>query len=185
MLYRRLLPAGLLFLLVPAVLDAQRGSRRGTDANWDEITKTAAPTVLTVKEVEAMDPVRHLVAKRKDLKLTEAQLAQLKAMEDSAKARDAALLSALDSLRREMRPQGQMDDMQRLRLQVVRREFAATVERIRANYDASGAAALTALDEPQRGPAEALLAKQRTEADEVVREKLGGGAGGARRPPGA
>jgi hypothetical protein len=185
MLDRRMLATGLLLLLLPAVLDAQRTRRRGGDANWDEITKTATPTVLTVKEVEAMDPIRHLIAKRKDLKLSDAQFAQLKAMDDSGKARDAALLATMDSLRREMRPQGQMDDIQRLRLQVVRREFTATVVRIRANYDADAAAVLPALEESQRPAAEALLAKQKAEADKVVEEKLGGrpGGGAATRRP--
>ena len=185
MLDRRTLATALVLLLVPAILDAQRTRRRGDDANWDKITATAAPTVLTVKEVEAMDPIRHLVAKRRDLKLTDAQLAQLKAMDDSSRARDAVLLAAMDSLRREMRPQGQMDDMQRLRLQVVRNEFSATVVKIRANYDADAAAALPALEESQRAAAEALLAKQKAEADKVVQEKLGGRGGGSapsRRP---
>ena len=182
MLDRRILTTGLVLLLVPSILDAQRTRRRGDDANWDKITDTAAPTVLTVKEVEAMDPIRHLIAKRRDLKLTDAQFAQLKAMDDSGKARDASLLAAMDSLRREMRPQGQMDDMQRLRLQVVRREFSATVVKIRANYDADAAAALPTFEESQRAAAEALLAKQKSEADKVIEEKLGGRAGGGSAP---
>lgn len=181
MIDRRMLATGLVLLLVPLVGDAQR-RQRGDPVKWDKVTETAAPTVLTVKEVEAMDPVRHLIAKRRDLKLTDAQVARLKAMDDSANVRDAALIAAMDSLRREMRPKGQMDDMQRLRLQVVRREFAATVVKIRENYAAAAAAALPELEEPQRPAAEALLAKQKDVADKVVEEKLGGAGGGGGAP---
>lgn len=174
---RRLFAAGLVLLLVPSLLDAQR-RRRGDPANWDQITKQdAEPTVLSLKEVEAMDPVRLLVAKRKDLKLTEDQFAQLKAMEAKGKARDAELLATMDSLRKEMKPQGAMDDMQRLRLQVVRRSFAETFAKIRANYDAAAAEALPVCDESQRAAAEALLAKQKAEAEEVIEEKLGSARG--------
>jgi hypothetical protein len=191
-MFDRRLAAGLLLLLVPAIAEGQRRRDRGTDANWDDITKRdAEPTVLTRKEVEAMDPVKKLLASRKDLKLTDTQFAQLKAMDDSGKGRDEGLLNSMDSLRKEMRPagqSGQSDDMARLRRQVVQREFAATVVRIRANYDAAAAVALPALDETQRAKAEELLAKQKQEADELVREKLGGRGpggpgGGPRRPP--
>ncbi len=191
MLRSRILAGLLLLAAIPTLAAAQRGNSRrdrGTDANWDEITRRAPTTILSVREVEAMDPLRHLLAKRKDLKLTDAQFAQLKAMDDSAQVRDEPLLKQLDSLRREMRPAGQMDDVQRLRLQVVRRNFAETVERVRENYDAVAAAALPALDEAQRTQAAELLAKQKAEADKVVAEKLGsgrgpaGGGGGARPP---
>lgn len=185
MRHRRLIAGLLIVASLPTLALAQRGgggSRRdrGTDANWDEITRREPTTILSVREVEAMDPLRHLMAKRKDLKLTDAQVAQLKALDDSGKVRDEPLLKQLDSLRREMRPSGPVDDVQRLRLQVVRRNFAETVERIRANYDAAAAAALPTLEEAQRAQATELLAKQKAEADKVVAEKLGSGR---RQPP--
>jgi hypothetical protein len=197
MLHRRLVAGLVVLLLAPTALSAQRKSR-GTDANWDDITKRdAEPTILTRKEVEAMDPVRELLARKKDLKLTDEQAARLRAIDDSGKVRDLPLFHTMDSLRKEMRPAasgGQSDDMARLRRQVVQREFAATVVKIRANYAAAVQAALPVLDESQRPKADELLAKQTQEADEIVREKLGGrGAGGprpeggapGRRPPGA
>jgi hypothetical protein len=187
MLDRRLI-AGLLLLLAPTVADAQRRVRGAPDAKWDDITKRdAEPTILTRKEVEAMDPVRELLARRKDLKLSEEQAAKLKAMDDSGKVRDLALFETMDSLRKEMRPAagGQADDMARLRRQVVQREFAATVVKIRENYDTALQAAIPMLDETQRPKADALLAKQKEESDEIVREKLGGRGAGGPRPEGA
>lgn len=189
MLDRRLAAGLVLLLLSPTVLSAQRRSKdRDTKPNWDNVTKRdAEPTILTRKEVEAMDPVRELLARKKDLKLTEEQAAKLKAMDDSGKVRDVALFETMDSLRKEMRPAangGQSDDMARLRRQVVQREFAATVVKIRANYDAALQAAIPLLDETQRPKADELIAKQKEEADELVREKLGGRGGGGQRPEG-
>jgi Spy/CpxP family protein refolding chaperone len=189
MIDRRLAAGLLVLLLVPSALTAQRRSKeRDTKPNWDNVTKRdAEPTILTRKEVEAMDPVRELLARRKDLKLTDEQSAKLKAMDDSGRVRDVALFETMDSLRKELRPAanaGQSDDMARLRRQVVQREFAATVVKIRANYHAALEAALPVLDETQRPKADALLAKQQAESDEIVLEKLGGRGGGGppRRP---
>src|SRR5688572_30447985 len=170
MIDRRLVTGLVLLLVAPSIAGAQRGrgNDRGTRApDWDKLSKGEPTTLVSKKDLEAMDPVRYLIAKRKDLKLTDEQVAKLKEMDEAAKARDAAHFQALDSLRKEMKS-GQVDDVQRLRNQVVRREFAATVAKVRANYEMSAKEVVPVLEETQRPTAEELLAKQKAEADEVV-----------------
>ncbi len=190
----------LVLLSLPAIATAQRGgsSARGGDGrgtkspNWDELARGVPTTLVSRKDLEAMDPVRHLIDNKKDLKFSEAQLAQLKSLLDQSKTRDESLFESMDSLRKEMKPKGTVDDVERLRQQAVRREFAATVAKVRANYDVAAKEVLPTLDEAQRPTAAELLAKQKEEADELVMKQLGGGprggsrpGGGGTRPPGS
>jgi hypothetical protein len=54
-----------------------------------------------------------------------------------------------------------------------RRTVMTVVTTIRTNYDASLGQALPLLDEGQRTKANELLDKQRKEAEEMLRDKLG------------
>lgn len=166
-----------LLLCLPALASAQR-TRGTTREDWDKLgrdNRAPAAAPLSRKDVEEMEPIGHLIAKRKSLKLTEAQLAQLRALAGTERSRDEPLLHAVDSLKTEMRPSGPMNDELRLRMQAMRLELMRVVGALRTNYLASTSAALPMLDETQRALAEALLQKQRDEADALLREKLSGG----------
>lgn len=166
----RIVGACLLLLVVPSLALAQR---RGTQSpDWDQMSKSRpATSALSKKDVVEMDPVRHLIGNRKDLKLTDAQARQLKALETAGKKRDEPLFHTLDSLGNSMRSSGPMNDERRLRAEVVRLELTNVVAKIRANYDAAGTEALALLDERQRSAASALLLERSAAADRLLMEK--------------
>jgi hypothetical protein len=58
-----------------------------------------------------------------------------------------------------------------------RRGLAAVVATIRGNFESSATDAMAILDETQKKTAADLLTKQKEEADDLVRERLGGGRG--------
>ena len=196
--HRLLIGVGVLLAIVSP---SAEGQKRGTAApDWDKMSRTSspgsAPQLLTKKDMEEMDPIKRLIDKRKDLKLSDGQLAKLKEMDAAAKVRDASAHEMMDSLRKELRPASgtRPSDADRLRLSVTREHFAKAVMSLRASYSSDAAAALATLDEAQRPVATALVEQQRAEGDETISEKMrGGGAspqgrpagppGGGRRPP--
>jgi hypothetical protein len=143
----------------------------------DSSRQNAAPTV-RARDVEDQSPIKLLIDKRKDLKLTDAQLAQLKENEGKLKNKDAPLLGAIDSLARELRSaaSGSSDDA-RERARAARMGLMSAIGEIRTNYDASAKETLTTFDTDQQAKANELLDKQRQETDKYVQER----AGGARR----
>ena len=187
MIHPRLLSVVLL-ICVPVLASAQR-TRGSTRENWDRLEpggRGPATSPLSRRDVEEIEPIGHLIARRKPLKLTDDQLARLKALESTAKGRDEPLLRAVDSLKGELRPDGQVNDEVWLRMQATREELMRVIAALRVNYTASASEALPLLDEAQRAAAEALLQKQTAEADAMLQEKLGGGrpSGGRRPGPG-
>ena len=55
-----------------------------------------------------------------------------------------------------------------------RRQFTQIVSGIRVQYDAAATDAASVLDETQQKQATELFQKQRAEADDMIRSKLGG-----------
>ena len=177
MLIRRFFSIALL-VCIPALATAQRTTRGTPREDWDRLgreNRASAAAPVSRKDVEEIEPIGYLMAKRKSLKLTDVQLAQLKTLAGTAQSRDEPLLRDVDSLKSAMRPSGPMNDELRLRMQATRQELMRVVGALRINYLASATAALPILDEVQRAPAEALLQKQRDEADAMLQEKLSGG----------
>ena len=58
-----------------------------------------------------------------------------------------------------------------------RRRFTEVVTGIRIQYDGAATDAVALLDESQKKQATDLIQKQHAEADDMVRDKLGGGPG--------
>ena len=65
-------------------------------------------------------------------------------------------------------------------MMTARRGIGAVVGTIRGNYESSAKDAMAILDESQQKTATDLLTKQKEEAEDMIREKLGGRA--SRRP---
>jgi hypothetical protein len=174
--------------LMPAVASAQRGGGGGggggrvrgeKEADWNSITNgNKGGLKLSNRDVEDMSPIKLLIDKRKDLKLKDEQVDRLKELEGKLKETNAPSFSALDSLRKAAQPpmHEPSDDEQR-RMMDARRGVGAVVGTIRQNYDASLKDALTMLDDGQRTAANELLEKQRKDAQETLRDKMGGGRG--------
>jgi hypothetical protein len=133
-----------------------------------------------VKDLQNQSPIKLLIDKRKDLRLSDDQLAQIKELETKLKDKNAPLFHAVDSLNGAVRTaasnRGTASDDSRSTLRSLMQELMDTVEDIRDNYAASLATALPLLDDDQRKKADELLAKQ---AEEI--EKASGGARGGRR----
>ncbi len=179
---RRVLTA---LLLIPTIAAAQRGGGGGggrvrgdPKPDFDAIAGKKGGIQLSNRDVEDMSPIKLLIDRRKDLKLSDDQLKSLKDIESKLKEKNDPSFRALDSLRRAAQPPlHDPSDDEKARMMEARRTAGAVVATIRENYDASLNDALTGLDETQRGRAKEFLDKQRSEAQDTLREKLGSGRG--------
>jgi len=173
--------------LVPAVALAQRGGGSGVraprgvpDADWNAVQNANKGVKLSKGDLENTSPVKLLIDKKKDLKLSDDQVNKLKELDAKLKDANEPSFKALDSLKRLAQPplhSGEPKDDERDRMTNARRALSAVVGTIRGNYESSAADAMAILDETQRKTATDLLTKQKEEADDMVREKLGGGRG--------
>jgi hypothetical protein len=173
------LPA-LALLSLPALAQRGGGGGRGMggDRGADPFNTSGSTIKLSNKDIENVSPIKLLIDKRKDLKLTDDQLAKLKDREDKLKESMKPSFGALDSLRRIATPAGRTpDEGDKARMMDTRRHFTEVVTGIRVQYDAAATEATSLLDETQQKQATELLQKQRAEADDMVRDKLGGGPG--------
>lgn len=178
-------------ILIPTVAFAQRGGggsggsggsrvRGDPKADWQSVLGSNSGGIkLSNRDVENISPVKLLIDKRKDLKLSDDQLNRLKEIDAKLKDKNQDSFKALDSLRRMgQAPAHEPNDDDRARMSMARRLVMATVGTIRENYDAALKEALPILDEPQQKTASELLEKQKSEADEMLREKVGSRGGG-------
>lgn len=180
----------LTLLTVPAIASSQSGKfgggKGGADANWDAIKGGSAGVDLSAKDVENISPIKLIVDKRKDLKLSDEQLNKVKAIDEALKGKNEPLFKALDSLRKAskappMNPNSSKEVQQaqqeedRARLTAAKREMSGTVKDIRDNYELSLKEVLALLDEAQQKTANEMVDKQRQDAQKMLSEKLGGG----------
>ena len=170
--------AVLALLLVPALASAQGRTRSqaasGRDKNLmaDDDSKARRPDI-TPRDLEEQSPLRLLIDKRKDLKLTDDQLNKLKDIESKLKEKNSSLLRTVDSVNREMRPPrgGEVTDEYRNKIRNLRQELTSVVGDIRANYDAAAKEAVPTLDAEQQKKAAELLDKQKEEIEKKSKEK--------------
>ena len=158
---------------------AQRGGGRNMRSDTSSLFNNGGSTIkLSNKDIENVSPIKLLIDKRKDLKLTDDQLAKLKDRDDKLKESMKPSFGALDSLRRIATPAGRKpDEGDQARMMESRRRFTEVVTGIRIQYDGAATDVVSLLDEAQQKQAKDLLEKQRAEADEMIRSKLGGGPG--------
>jgi hypothetical protein len=171
-------------ILLPTIASAQRGggggggsrTRGDPKADFNAIAGDKGSIKLSNRDVEDMSPVKLLIDKRKDLKLSDDQVKSLKEIESKLKEKNDPSFRALDSLRRAAQPPlHEASDDERSRMMTARRTFAAVVATIRGNYETSLGEAQSALDDAQKARANELVEKQKQEAQDTIREKLGGG----------
>ncbi len=180
-MHKRSLAIALLISL-PTLALAQRGggggggSRMPSDkANYGDNGSTIK---LSNRDVENISPIKLLLDKRKDLKLTDDQVKQLKDRDDKLKETMKPSFGALDSLRRIAAPAGRTaDEGDQARMMSTRRQFAQVVAGIRSQYDDAANEAIASLDEAQQKQAKDLVQKQHSEADDMLRDKLGSAPG--------
>ena len=173
----------LLAILVPSLAHAQRRGMGERDVNWNTVAAKKAPPTLAAKDVEELDPLALLLDKRKDLKLTDAQVAALTAAHGTLTATVAPPLARIDSLGKAMRPtttlQGAEDEA---RMVIARDAAGSAVREVQQAYGAALEAALPGLEPAQQEAARKQLDKQQEKGMKALREKLGGrGTGGPPR----
>lgn len=173
--------------------EAQRGGGTGrerprqTDANYGAMLRESAIALrLSNGDVEDMSAVKLFIDKKKDLKLSDAQLTQLKAIEEKTKEANKPHFKMLDSLRQAMRFRAGADSLaERARTGMAREAVVGVVQTIRDSYGAALKEAMPLIEESQKPKADELLKKLAEESDETLREKLGGRGGGGGRRGGA
>jgi hypothetical protein len=173
----------LLALLLPSLAEAQRRGMGERDVNWNTVAAKKAPPTLTAKDVEELDPLAVLLDKKKDLKLTDAQVAALTAAHGTLAAAVAPTLARIDSLGRAMRPTTTLQGAEDEARMVIARDAAGTaVREVQQAYGAALEAALPGLEPAQQEAARKQLDKQQEKGMKALREKLGGrGMGGPPR----
>lgn len=178
MLMRRL--AGLVLIVGPSLVLAQRGGGGGggsvrgdPKAKWDQIGKEGAGLKLSNGDLEDISPIKLLIDKRKDLKLSDAQLKQFKELQTAERTKNEPLFKALDSLRKDMRTSDKPSDEERTRMMNARSGVTGVVAGIRMNYDGTLTQATALLDDGQKKTAADLIDKQSKDAAQMLLDKLG------------
>jgi len=166
-------------LLIPSVAVAQRGS--GSQAAkktelFDNDPVPQGPT-LRARDIADQSPLKLLLDKHKDVKLTDAQTQQLKDAQKQLEERNEPLLKAVDSLVHTMRTNGSPTPDEENRIRTSRVALMSVLEQVRTSYDSAGKAAITSLTTDQQPKATELVTKQRDDASKTIRQKLGGGRG--------
>ena len=166
---------------LPALALAQRGGgggggrTRGDKADYGDNSSTIK---LSNRDLENASPIKLLIDKRKDLKLTDDQLAKIKDREDKLKESMKPSFGALDSLRRIAAPASRNpDEGDRARMMDTRRRFTQVVAGIRTQYDDAVNEVIPMLDDAQQKLANDFVQKQRAETEDMIRSKLGGEPG--------
>jgi hypothetical protein len=173
-------------ILVPTIASAQRGgggggssrTRGDPKADFNAIAGDKGAIKVSNRDIEDISPIKLLIDKRKDLKLSDDQVKRLKDIESKLKETNDPSFRALDSLRRVAQPPlHDASDADKSRMTDARRTFGAVVATIRGNYETSLSEAQATLDDTQKARANELVDKQKQEAQDMLREKLGGDRG--------
>ncbi|MGH7619382.1 MAG: hypothetical protein ACREPM_19365 [Gemmatimonadaceae bacterium] len=168
----------LMLALLPATLAAQRGGggRGSRSSGQSDASRSGSGNIEGIKlsngDVEDISPIKLLIDKRKDLKLTDAQVKQFKGLENEMKKRNENLFKQLDSLRKAASISGRPTDDERSRMMSARRDVVDVVGNIRLSYNETLKQATPLLDDTQKPKADALVQQQNEEAEKMLREKL-------------
>lgn len=182
------------FLLVPSLALAQRGgggggggSSRGTGkaADWNAVGAKGGPAGPTIspKDFQEKSIFQLYLDKKKDLKLSDAQVVAFKDADAKLKDANADRFKLLDSLKQDAKPRTSGDpsveDM--ARQAIAKDALQGVIRDIRSSYDDAAKASVAGMDEQQQKKAQELMEKYTEEMQNMLREKAGarGGPGGA------
>jgi hypothetical protein len=173
---RQLLPLFAL-LVLPSIGAAQRGGTRSAAGQHDELFKDDKPAGPTLRsgDLEDKNPLKLLIDKRKDLKLTDAQLSAFKDSEKQLKEKTAPSLHALDSLVHVMQQSSTGNVTQADAGGSARLTLHNVLQTVGETYDGAATAAVATLDPDQEAKAKELLAGLQQDTQKMVMQKMGGG----------
>jgi hypothetical protein len=164
------------------------GVRRPGD-DRTAVVETPAPP-LTRIELQRFDPVSALIARKGELALADSEVARLDTIEGRLRAHVEPLMLRVDSLAHDVlaasdsADAGTRSDEGRETLIRVRMALTRTVNQVRASQDSAATEALSTMPADQRARAEALIADQRKQLDDLTRPRRSGGGPARRWPPG-
>jgi len=183
-------------MALPGVAAAQKGGGRPSDPLKGMETANESDRSRGVKlstgDVEKMNPLKLLLDKKKDLQLTDAQVAQIQSWRDSLAAKNAPLIGSIDSLVYATRTAGAsaiqsgrsrssasssgdgLTESESDDVRAAKRALSDMVKNIRGNYAAAAQTAVAALTPDQQQKAKDMLEKQGKDADKTMRSSLGG-----------
>jgi hypothetical protein len=176
----RLVIAAIVLAGLPSLASAQRGQRGGSkEADWNAVTADVpkGPTISAKDFIEA-SPLAMLLDKKKDLKLTDAQLVAIKAADEKLQADNKARYERVDSLKKLMRPSVAPTTEDEMRLALSRDAMQSVVLEIRESQDAETKAIVQTLDADQQKTVATLLEKHAEKTQKMLRDKMGGGGRG-------
>ena len=173
-------------LIIPTIAFGQRkgkmGAGEGAAANWDDVAKDKAPAGPTIaaKDFEKASPFKLMLDKKKDLKLTDAQITAVKEADAKLLAANAQRFTLLDSLKKDARPKtsGTPAPEDEARMVIAREALNGVASDIRVSFDAAAKEGISGLDESQAKVREELMKKYTEEMQDMLRSKLGGARGG-------
>lgn len=173
-MHRRSIVLAALILLPMGTAAAQRTSSRATKRDPavfadDGVQRGPA---LRGRDLEDLSPIKLFIDKRKDLKLSDAQLDGLKKSDASLKDKNQPLYKAIDSLAREMKPPLNETPESNDRMRNARHDLDQALTGIHDNYDAAAKEAMSGFDADQQTKANELLGKLKEETDKRIREKM-------------
>lgn len=126
------------------------------------------------RDFEDLNPLKLLIDKKKDLKLTDAQVDGFKKAESDLKTKNVALYKAVDSLARELKPPMNRTQESDDHMRDARHDLDKTISDIHESYDAAWKEATASFDADQQTKAAELLAKFKQDGEKKVREKMRG-----------
>lgn len=168
-------------LVLPSIASAQKSQASAGSSMKIDLDTTHSPKgpTLRVRDMEDQSPLKMFVDKRKDLKLTDAQLDQIKAADKALHDKNAASFNAIDSLLHVMRSAaGSQSDADRGRGRLARAGIMVAVGDINTNDEAAAKEQMASFTPEQQTKATELLARQAEDGKKMLRDRLGGGGGG-------
>lgn len=179
-------------LFVPALLIAQRGGGGGMGGSKRPDMNAVAPKTgpsgptISPKDFENASVFKLFLDKKKDMKLTDAQLVAMKESDAKLKEANKTRFVIMDSLKRDAKPRtsGTPSADDEAILVMARESLRGVVADIRNSYDTAAKDAVSSLDESQKPAAEKLMEKYHEEMQDMLRDKLGGRGGAQGGAPG-
>jgi hypothetical protein len=164
-------------LLLPSAAIAQRGSGSQAAKKTELFDNDPTPQgpSLRARDIEDQSPLKLLLDKHKDVKLTDAQSQQFKDAQKQLEDKNAPLLKTIDSLVHEMRTNGTPTPDDENRVRNSRLALMNVLGQVRTTYDSAAKSAIAGLTADQQPKATELVDKQREDASKTIRQKLGGG----------
>ena len=166
-------------LVIPSIAFAQRSRSRATSFEQLDTTHIPQGPTLRVRDVQDESPLKMLADKHKDLKLTDAQVDQLKAADKALRDKNDASYKEIDSLIGVMRSAARENsDASRGRSRLARVALMGVIDQVDAANAAAAKEQMATFTPDQQTKATELLAKLADDEKHMLSDRLGGGRNG-------